>query len=33
MGVSGSLVAMWVLYVAFGIFPIIYVSVKGRKRK
>ncbi len=32
MGVSGSLVVMWVLYVAFGIFPIVFVTLKGRKK-
>lgn len=33
MGVSGGLVVMWLLYVGFGIFPIIYVTVKGGKRR
>lgn len=33
MGVTGGLIAMWALYIAFGIFPIIYVSMKGRKEK
>lgn len=32
MVVSGSLVAMWILYIAFGIFPIVYITLKGREK-
>lgn len=33
MGVSGSLIIMWGLYVVLGIFPIIYVTWKRGKER
>ena len=31
MGVSASCVFLWCVYVFFGLFPSIYVSIKDRK--
>lgn len=31
MGVSASCVFLWLVYLVFGLFPMIYVSLKGKK--
>ena len=33
MSVSGSLVCMWIGYAFMGIFPLVYVTIKGGKKK
>ena len=32
MGVNGNLVFMWILYAFLGIFPLVYISIKGGKK-
>lgn len=31
MGVSGSCIFLWAVYLFFGIFPMVYVSIKYKK--
>ncbi|SCH67289.1 Uncharacterised protein [uncultured Flavonifractor sp.] len=31
MGVSGSCIFLWAVYLFFGIFPLVYVSIKDKK--
>ena len=31
MGVSGSYIFLWAVYLFFGIFPLVYVSIKDKK--
>lgn len=31
MGVSASCVFLWVVYLFFGLFPLIYVTLKDKK--
>lgn len=31
MGVSASCVFLWTVYLFFGLFPLIYVSIKDKK--
>lgn len=30
-GVSGSCVFLWLVYLVFGLFPLIYVTMKDKK--